>query len=237
MNNFQNTLKDCARGLGIDLFGVADLSEAREFIFEQGGKHITTFPRAISLSIRLLDAVVDDLFRHEELSAIYPYRGLYHIVNNSLDRAAFLIAKRIQDANFKAYPIAASQTINPRKLEGTFSHKLAANLAGLGWIGKNCQLITPEYGPRVRLTTVLTNAPLKTGEPLVNRCGECRECVKICPASAFTGVSFDSSKPRDVRFRAYKCKDYTDKRAKRIGIGFCGLCVYICPHGTRRVPR
>jgi epoxyqueuosine reductase QueG len=122
-------------------------------------------------------------------------------------------------------------------LEGTISHKIAANLAGLGWIGKNCLLITPEYGPRVRLATVLTDAPLKTGKPITNRCEECSRCIEICPISAFTGVSFDPAEPRDVRFRAHKCKDYTDKRAKRMGEGICGLCVHICPFGTKRTRR
>ncbi len=224
MNALQNILKDRSKDLGIDLFGVADLSEARDFVLEQGGKHITTFPRAVSLGIRLLDAVIDELFRHEDLPAIYTYQGLYRSVNNNLNRAALLIAKRIQDANFKAYPIPAAQTISPRKLEATLSHKLAANLAGLGWIGKSCLLITPKYGPRVRFATVLTNASLKTGEPIANRCGECKKCVEICPVSAFTGVSFDSSEPRDVRFKAHKCNDYMAKRAKWMGGGeFAGF--------------
>jgi len=237
MNALQKILKDRSKDLGIDLFGVADLSEARELVLKQGGRHIAAFPRAVSLGIGLLDAVVDELFRHEELSAIYTYRGLYNSVNNSLDRAALLIAKSLQNANFKAYPIPASQTINPRKLEGAISHKIAANLAGLGWIGKNCLLITPEYGPRVRLATVLTDAPLKTGKSIANRCGECIKCIEICPISAFTGVSFDPTEPRDVRFRAHKCEDYTGKRAKRMGEGICGLCVYICPYGTGRAHR
>jgi epoxyqueuosine reductase QueG len=37
-------------------------------------------------------------------------------------------------------------------------------LAGLGWIGKSCSLISPHFGPRLRLVTVLTNAPLKAGQ-------------------------------------------------------------------------
>lgn len=232
MKELQNELKIYAKELGVDLFGVADLTEAHDFIFIQGGEHIAGFPRAISIGIRLLDAVVDELYRHEEPSAIYSYRGLYNSVNTNLDRAALLIAKRIQEAGYKAYAIPASQTVNERKLEGAISHKLAANLAGLGWIGKNCLLITPKYGPRVRLATVLTDAPLETGERLTGDCEDCRECVDICPPKAFTGASFNPSEPRDVRFRAHLCRDYTQRRANLIGEGICSLCVYICPHGT-----
>ena len=189
-------LKEAACDNGVDLFGVADLSEVRDFVLRQGGEHIADFPRAISIGIRLLDPIVDELYRHEEPSAIYSYRGLYNTVNASLDRAALIIAKKVQEAGFRAYPIPASQTVNERRLEGAVSHKLAANLAGHGWIGKSCLLITPRYGPRVRLATVLTDAPLETGEPMENSCGECRECVDICPPKAFTGVPFDPSQPR-----------------------------------------
>ena len=227
-------LRNYVKDLGVDLFGVADLTAAHNFILAQGGEHIARFPRAISMGMRLLDPVVDELYRHEEPSALYSYRGLYDSVNANLDRAALLIAKRIQEAGFKAYPIPASQTVNPRKLEGAISHKLAANLAGLGWIGRSCLLITPEYGPRVRLATVLTDAPLETGEQLTGGCEDCRECVDICPPKAFTGAPFNPSEPRDVRFRAHLCRDYTQRRANLLGEGICGLCVYVCPHGPTR---
>jgi epoxyqueuosine reductase len=228
-------LEEYAYDLGIDLFGVADLSVAPDFLLRQGGEHILNFSRAISIGIRLLDPIVDELYRHEEPSAIYSYRGLYDTVNASLDRVTLLIAKKIQEAGFKAYPIPASQTVNERKLEGAISHKLVANLAGHGWIGKSCLLITPKYGPRVRLATILTDAPLEAGEPLRNMCGDCRECINICPPKAFTGVPFNPSEPRDVRFRAYLCSDYTKRRAQQLGEGICGLCVYACP--KRKIAR
>lgn len=234
MGALKDELKGYAKDFGVDLFGVADLEGARDFILRQGGEHIASYPKAISIGTRLLDAIVDELFRHEEPSAIYSYRGLYNSANVNLDRTAMLIAKRIQQAGFKAYPIPASQTINLRKLEGTISHKLAAHLAGLGWIGKNCLLITPEYGPRVRLATILTDAPLEAGRPIPDGCGECRDCVDVCPPKAFTGAPFHPSEPRDVRFRAHMCRDYTQRRAQLLGEGICGLCVYICPQGIKK---
>jgi epoxyqueuosine reductase QueG len=232
MDDLRKGLSDFARALGIDLFGVADLAKDRDFIMTQGGDYLARFPRAISVGIRLPDAVVDELCRHEEPSAIFSYRSLYNSANSTLDMTTLLIAKKTQEAGCRAYPIPASQTVNPRKLEGAFSHKLAAHLAGLGWIGKSCLLITPEHGPRVRLATVLTDAPLKPGTELPNRCGDCKKCVEVCPVRAFTGVTFDPSQPRDVRFRAHLCNDYSDRRARFLGEGLCGLCIYICPYGT-----
>jgi epoxyqueuosine reductase QueG len=231
MTTLETTLEDSARSMGVDLFGVADLSPARSFITLQGGEHIARFPRAISIGTRLLDPVVDELHQHENRSVIYGYRALYNSVNANLDRAALLLAKKIQDSGFKAYPVPPSQTVSNSRLEGIISHKLSANLAGLGWIGKSCLLITPKWGPRVRLATVLTDAPLRTGTPLANRCGQCRQCVEICPAKALTGATWSPTEPRDIRFKAQLCKDYTDRRAALLGEGICGLCVYVCPYG------
>jgi epoxyqueuosine reductase QueG len=233
VNGFREELEEYSQSLGLDFFGVADLSnvQTHNFVLKQGGEYISSFNRSISIGFRLLDPIVDQLYRHEEPSIIYSYRGLYNAANATLDRASLLIAKKIQKAGYKAYPIPASQTVDDRKLEGAISHKLSAHLSGLGWIGKSCLLITPECGPRVRWATILSDAPLKAGKQMENRCGECQKCVEICPPKAFTGVAFDPSEPRDVRFRAHQCRAYTQRRAQQLGEGICGLCVYICPYG------
>ena len=220
-----------ALGLGADLFGVADLAAAQWFICRQGGGYLKQFPRAVSIGIRLMDAIVGGLQRHEDPATIFTYRALYNSVNSRLDHIALLLAKGIQEEGFLAFPVPASQTIDSQKLIGVISHKLAARLAGLGWIGKSCLLITPEYGPRVRFATILTDAPLDAGSPVDERCGECRECVDTCPVGAFTGVEFDPSQPREARFNARLCREYGTKREERLGEGLCGLCVYVCPCG------
>ncbi|MFQ6094592.1 MAG: 4Fe-4S double cluster binding domain-containing protein [Candidatus Bathyarchaeia archaeon] len=224
-------LERMAKELGADLFGVADLTIAQDFICKQGGEHLRKFPRAVSIGIRLLDAVVDELYRHEDPAVIFTYRALYNSVNSRLDHIVLLLAKGIQEKGYRAYPIPASQSIDPNKLIGAISHKLVANLAGLGWIGKSCLLITPNYGPRVRFATILTDALLKVDSPIDQKCNDCRECVDICPVKAFTGASFNPSEPREARFNAHLCRKYSTKREEIMGEGLCGLCVYICPYG------
>ncbi len=142
-----------------------------------------------------------------------------------------MLARRIQEEGFLAFAVPASQMIDSEKLIGVVSHKLAASLAGLGWIGKSCLLITPEYGPRVRFATILTDAPLDAGSPIDERCNDCTECVDICPVRAFTGVKFDPSEPREARFNVRLCRQYSRKREEKMGQGLCGLCVYVCPYG------
>jgi len=230
-SSLQIELERTARNLGADLFGVADLAIAHDFISSQGGEYLGKFPRAISIGVRLLDAVVDGLHQHEDLGILFAYRGLYNSVNSLLDQIALILAKKIQDKGYQAFPIPASHTIDPNKMIGAISHKLPASLSGMGWIGKNCLLITPDYGPRVRLATILTDAPLETGHPIADNCGDCRDCVEVCPVKALKGVQFNPSEPREVRFNAQLCRDYTEKRKQRMGEGLCGLCLYICPYG------
>ena len=230
-HSVQVDLERIARELGADLFGVADLTIAQDFVCKQGGELLRKFPRAVSIGIRLLDAVVDELRRHEDPAVLFTYRALYNSVNSRLDQIALLLAKRIQDKDYRAYPIPASQTIDSNKLIGAISHKLAANLAGLGWIGKSCLLVAPDCGPRVRFATILTDAVLEGGSPISERCNDCEACVNICPVKALTGASFNPSEPREARFNSRLCRNYTKKREQVIGEGLCGLCMYVCTYG------
>jgi len=227
-------LEQIAKEQGADLFGVADLAVAEDFVCSQGGEHLKKFPRAISIGIHLLDAIIDELYRHEDPTVVFSYKRLYSSVNSQLDHIALLLARRIQEEGYQAYPVPAAQRINSNKLIAVTSHKLVANLAGLGWIGKSCLLITPNYGPRVRLSTIFTDAPLETGYSISEKCAECGACMKICPVKAFTGASFNPSEPRETRFNAHLCESYMNKRREKLGEDLCGLCVYICPHGRPR---
>jgi epoxyqueuosine reductase QueG len=233
LNDPDQELRALAESLGADFWGVADLAPAREAIMEQGGPSIAAFPRAISIGVGLLDPIVDQLPRRAEHAVAMSYRHHgYNLVNQRLDHLASRLGGVLQRAGYQAMPVAASQTVDEERLLSAFSHKMAAHLAGLGWIGKSCMLITPEVGPRVRWATVLTDAPLRaTGGPTEPRCGTCQECVDICPPRAFTGQAFRIGEPREVRFAAHKCHAYFDELEKATGLPVCGLCLYICPNG------
>jgi epoxyqueuosine reductase QueG len=72
---------------------------------------------------------------------------------------------------------------------GDLSHKHAARAAGLGVLGKNSLLITPQYGNRVHLVSVITDLDLEP-DPLVEEelCPpNCRLCLDACPAGALKG--------------------------------------------------
>jgi epoxyqueuosine reductase len=129
--------------------------------------------------------------------------------------------------------VPASKRAEDERLCAIFSHKLAAHLAGLGWIGKSCLLVTPQAGPRVRWVSVLTNAPLATtARPLEDRCGGCRQCVDICPVQAFSGQPFRADEPREARYDAHKCNRYFEEmKIRDAESAVRGLCLYVCPYG------
>jgi epoxyqueuosine reductase QueG len=223
---------------GADYYGVANLAPARDFILWQGGERMARYPRAVMMGIVLQDSLVDLLPEREDVAAAMLYRhNSYDVVNLALDQIALSVANNIQRAGYAALPVPASKRASDEKIAGVFSHKLAAHLAGLGWIGKSCLLITPDHGPRVRWVTVLTDAPPEpTGNPMAERCGKCTQCTDACPRHAFTGRAFREDEPREMRFDAAACDRYFHELEKARGVAVCGMCLYICPYGRKSRP-
>ena len=234
-----SNLRETALALGADFCGVADLAPAQELVQQLGGELAAQFPRAVSIGVALPSAIVDQLCRHEDRTVALAYQSHgYDAINVRLDQLASRVTSILQQASHRAFPVAASQTIDREKHYGLFSHKLAAHLAGLGWIGKNCLLITPQVGPRVRWVTVLTDASLETGQPVGERCGSCTECMDGCPAHAFTGRRFQADEPREARFDVVKCYAYQRRDREHVeGPILCGMCIYVCPYGRLKESR
>ncbi len=118
------------------------------------------------------------------------------------------------------------------KLYSLFNHKMAATSAGLGWIGKNGLLINAQYGPRLSLVTVLTDAPLVPDAPMEHSlCGDCTLCMQYCPSQAITGLEWSRSAPVVELVKIGVCRSH--KLTKRVTDGKpnCGLCINICPYG------
>ena len=227
---------DLAGELKADYFGVADLASAHSFILDLGGGRIARYPRAVTIGIVLQDSLVDLLPEREDYAAAMLYRhNSYDVVNLALDQIALAVANIIQRAGYGVLPVPASKRASDEKIAGVFPQKLAAHLAGLGWIGKSCLLVTPDHGPRVRWVTVLTDAPLApTGIPMEQRCGKCTQCTDACPKKAFTGRAFRED---EARFDAAACDQYFREMENSRGIAVCGMCLYICPYGRKtRIP-
>lgn len=228
-------IKNLAVQNGITYFGVANLAPAREEILARRGQAVAAYPYAIALGITLFKPIVDQLPNRHQYAAALNYRHhAYRVINQRLDLIASLVSSIVQQQGYNVLPIPAAAHVDEEHLAAQFSHKMAAHLAGLGWIGKSCLLVTPEDGPRIRWISVLTDAPLKpTGMPMARRCGECRKCVDICPVQAFTGRPFDASEPREARYDARKCEEYFAQMKGNGQLPVCGMCLYVCPYGRK----
>lgn len=218
---------------GIDFIGVAGIEQYQKKIREIGGSLAVGFPRALSIGIRLQDSIVNLLRDRDTYENVRTYEEhAYKVINSRLDYFASIAGSMIQRSGYKALPLPAAERIDSQRVCGSVSHKLTARLAGFGWIGKSCLLVTPDYGPRVRWTTVLTDAPFAENTALIeNRCGSCEACVKACPAHAFTGRSFDEHEPRELRFDVRKCEEYFGLLKESGALPVCGMCLFACPYG------
>jgi epoxyqueuosine reductase len=234
MDRLARELEEKARGMGAEYFGVADLAPAREFILSHGRDYLGQFPLALTAAVPMIDGWVDQLHRQDDALVMQSYAETLDVVDRRWLSIAYSLTLILQSAGYKALPIAEHVTEKVHRT-GVISHKMTAHVAGLGWIGKNTLLITPERGPRVRLMTVLTTAPLPVTKPKVeltyDGCGDCRACVDVCPVQALTGVPFAVHVPRDARLDFRKCSDYRVEQGKRVGARTCALCLRACPFG------
>lgn len=102
---------------------------------------------------------------------------------------------------------------------GLLPHKTVALRAGLGFIGKNNLLVTPQYGCGQMLGKVLTTAPFATiSQPIqLPQCGDCSLCVEACPTGALLGTPWSVTTTREEILTRKKCV-------------LCLRCMVFCPH-------
>lgn len=189
---------------------------------------------AITVGIRLSDFIIDEITDRPT----YTYYHHYRTVNALIDHITLRGTLLIQEKGYKALAVPASQTVNDveQPYSAVFPHKTAAVRAGLGWIGRNGLFVSLDYGPRVRLGTILTDMKLPVQNKVVDPdCGECRKCVESCPAMALTGNCWQEGCDRSHIVDAKACSDYMNRNFKHIGRGYvCGICIKVCPKGSKR---
>jgi epoxyqueuosine reductase QueG len=217
----------------IDFYGIGYLSNDSERLTEYGYPLAGEYSRTVSIGLALSNRIVDMLTFDPPFPAVELYRHFcYDVVNRRIDGMLLRIADFLSRKGYESLPVPATGVTDKSRLFGTFSHKAAARLSGLGWIGKSSLLINGSVGPRARWGTVLTNAPLApTGKPSDQQCGTCDVCVIKCPAHAFTGTEFRVGDDREVRYDAFACDEYLTAREKATGYRVCGICVKVCPFG------
>lgn len=217
---------------GADLVGVAELVPFRDSKVHPANL-LDGFERVVSIAIQLPVATFEPIT--ERPTPIY--MATYQTANRILDELAYKTAIDLQRDGYRSLPVPASQVVDKDRWQGAISHKAVARMAGLGWQGKNLLLITPQYGSRIRLVSILTRAPLAADAPMKNRCGRCTACQDACPARAIRGVNTkDRYETRnDAMFFSRCVEKLTGEFASLPGIEspICGICINACPFGKK----
>ncbi|SUV00222.1 iron-sulfur cluster binding protein, putative [Priestia megaterium] len=113
---------------------------------------------------------------------------------------------------------------------GELSDRAVAERAGIGWSGKNCAIITPEFGSYVYLGEMITDIPFPPDKPIEDGCGTCNKCVDVCPTGALvTGGQLNSQ--RCIAFltqtKGFLAEEFRSKLGNRL-YG-CDTCQTVCP--------
>jgi epoxyqueuosine reductase len=206
---FLEKLKEFAHSHGVGPLEFVKLPQ--DLIFQKMG---VLFDNAIILAMEMSKDKIDKAASQATLNMVF---GTY----DDLGKAANRIAEFLREHGY------AAQADHP--LGGLVLFPPLAQKAGIGWIGKHGLLITPEFGPRVRLAAVYTsieNLPFVDSNEhawIGEYCKTCGVCIKECPPQAILEESVTHETGRQTSIKQRECFEYF---AQYYG---CSLCVKVCP--------
>lgn len=230
-DSVSNKLKDLFADLGIKVFGFAPVSAWDNDPLVSERIPVVSRPASImrnARSVIVIGIPVSPVTL--DTAPSIAYAEAYKVINTMLDQYTQRIAMELMANDHDAMPIPRDgyHGIDGLRESPTafFSHRHAAYLAGLGTFGENNLLLSAEYGPYIRYSTVLTSAVLPYDYPLNSEvCIHCGNCVRACPMEALRrGVYPDNITDKS------KCIDRSGELRAR-GTSPCGLCIAACPIG------
>ena len=204
-------LEEYVRSVGVDDMGCARLSET--LVFQDKA---VLHPNAIVLTMEMDKRRIDTSPSRESFVAVHE---TYHNLGDAANRIAGYLRKRGYSAH-AGHPLMGLTLYPP-----------LAQQAGLGWRGLHGLLITPRFGPRVRLAAVFTsieNLPIDPEKAADHQwieeyCNLCRRCVKECPPRAIL------DRPRERDNGLVTCVE-TDACFPYFFDHYgCSICIRVCP--------
>jgi epoxyqueuosine reductase len=220
-------LKTLLEDVRVDRTGVVSLEASEENpVRTIAGELLPGAKSVIVLAMELFPELVRYLTSEKKVGELV-LRDLFDrnadIANGHLDWESYKLVKELHKLGYRGIPLPAGDApFDRRFVEGMLSYKTAAVLAGLGVIGWNTLLLTPEYGARVRLSCIVTDAPLENtpAGDSYDPCSQCGgACVKICPVKALKQPE-NGERGNIDRFL---CNNYLT------ATGGCSECLRVCP--------
>ncbi len=245
-SGLKREIVEAAGQLGIDKIGFAsaepflELKErlirhrelGRESGFEEPDLDKRVYPELSfdrPQSIISIAVAYPSKLEHPPKSTAGAYRGIlsrsswgddyHHVLRNRLARLEAFIAERVPEARMQSMVDT-----------GALSDRAVAERAGIGWSGKNCAVITPEFGSWVYLGEMITNIPFEPDQPIMDQCGDCTICIDACPADALVGPGQLDAK-RCISFVTQTKGVVQDEWKAKIGnrLYGCDTCQSVCP--------
>ena len=147
----------------------------------------------------------------------------HHVVKDRLKKLEAFIQERVPDALLKSMVDT-----------GELADRAVAERAGIGWSGKNCSVLDPEYGSYMYLGEMITNIPFLADTPMEDLCGTCTKCLDACPTGALVAGGQINAK-RCISFLTQTKElipaEFRDKVGNRL-YG-CDSCQTSCPYNKR----
>ncbi len=226
MEQIENEIMEITTSHGCAMYGFADLEGLPS-------NNLAKFSRGISFIFQMSPWVMDKLAN----GPTEAYAVLYEQVNARIDALSHEVVRFLERAGYSAWAVPSSTRTDMVNIRGDFQHKTTATRAGLGWIGKNCQLLTKKWGPWIRLGSVLTTAPLTPAKPMERcLCGKCTKCIDSCPAKALKGGTWNPKIKRNIILDAWACDNYKKENFSNFHNGHnCGICTNACPVGRKSI--
>ncbi len=115
--------------------------------------------------------------------------------------------------------------------DGPMLDRAAANRAGIGWFGKNTNILTPEFGSWVFLGQVITDLDLEPDAPLKKSCGSCVRCIEDCPTGAIV-APYVVDNARCISYLTIENRGPIPRELRPLmqdWVFGCDICQDVCP--------
>ena len=187
-------VKALAKSLGADMVGIADAKVLNAFppdpLFPQTPERISKHVKSVIVIVQHIPVAA---FRAKQNVCV---QYIDMLVLRRMDRIAFRLAEAMEKAGHPTFVTAAQETDwnYKRASYGRLSTRHLGIESGMGTFGLEVNILTPEYGPRVYLTGILTELELEADKPMTEQVciGEsCSRCLYSCPSDAVRHFGID----------------------------------------------
>ena len=202
--------------LGLNYYQPEDADQSPHPPFAKGG--LKGIPKRGSGDIPLRGKV-----------ARYAWGQDYHHVMKQRMRAYVAVLSERLDT-----PIAARWYVD----DGPMLDRAAASRAGLGWFGKNTNILTPSLGSWVFLGQVITDLELEPDPPLVKTCGSCVRCIEACPTGAIV-APYVIDNTRCISYLTIENRGPIPRKLRPLMLDWvfgCDICQDVCPVNRKARP-